>query len=172
MVEMCGGVVWGGEEWENRIWKGGRPGKTVRGWKNWGQDTFVSGASSMAKCPSSSRLSVSAPAFSSRRAVSPWPSAMARLSYQRHHQHRNLFGCRGDFCHHQASFPWGTMARRGEERREIYRDVVPCNPTCPSCSAAICSLAAASPSARSRPPPRGVAPFGLDYLSRVPRLGA
>ena len=41
------------------------------------QSTLLSGANSMAKWPSTSRLSVSAPALSRTRAASPWPSEIA-----------------------------------------------------------------------------------------------
>ena len=40
-------------------------------------NTFVSGARFIASCSSASRLLVSAPAFKSSSAASPWPSAMA-----------------------------------------------------------------------------------------------
>lgn len=39
--------------------------------------TFISGARSIANCPSMSLLSVSAPAFSKESAVSPCPSEIA-----------------------------------------------------------------------------------------------
>lgn len=40
--------------------------------------TLLSGARSMAKCPSTSLLSVSAPALSNSNAASPWPSEIAK----------------------------------------------------------------------------------------------
>lgn len=56
--------------------------RPISGRDEGGVSTFASGARSIASFPSTSRLSVSAPALSNSNAASPWPSAIAMAKGQ------------------------------------------------------------------------------------------